>query len=293
MGSNKCLCGTVLDSITVRVEDTALSYNEVTDGWQCDTCMTLTLESNEAVAVVKVNKFRDYLSLEAYRLLFTCVRNTDHKTYYVYTDRLLGVDDLSKLSGINKSHIKPILHELWKKRLVMHVRGNDRDVFSVNAFLLGYVSKEEFLSRNFFGGDFFRINNKAKESATKRQLKKESLPNDFTDKERAETLAKFGGKCALTGKDVPLHFDHVIPIAIGHGGTTKANMIPIWQRINSSKSDRNIFEWYEQNGERFEVCPERFAGVIEYLSDLNGMTVPEYREHVYHCHENPNELGGI
>lgn len=110
------------------------------------------------------------------------------------------------------------------------------------------------------------------------------LPDTFTDEQKAELLRKFDGKCAFTGKDVPIQIDHVIPVASGHGGTILENMLPIWKRINSSKGDRNVFEWYEKNGDRFEVVPELFEQAIGYIAELNGMSYEEYHEYVYDCH---------
>lgn len=125
-------------------------------------------------------------------------------------------------------------------------------------------------------------------SNLKRRARISSLPDDFTLLEKDATYSFFGG-CALTGKTEDIHWDHVIPLSIGHGGTTASNMIPLVSSVNISKSVSNIFEWYEENGARLGLMPELFAKAIEYLAELNSMSTQEYREYVYECHANPND----
>ncbi|MBO1583297.1 hypothetical protein [Bacillus sp. XF8] len=123
----------------------------------------------------------------------------------------------------------------------------------------------------------------------RRRARKRALPDDFTTEQLNEILAHFEGGCVLTG-DSDIHWDHVIPIAIGHGGTTYGNMIPLRSDLNISKSDNNIFEWFEANRQRFELPQERFDRLIEWLAAANEMTVGEYRDYVYWCHANPVDV---
>lgn len=192
-----------------------------------------------------------------------------------------------------KGDTRKLVEELERKRYVISESTNDHTVVTLNAHKLELLDNEPLLLKMVHQRSFI-INPeyiRDKNVGGKRRLARlEILPHDFTEEDKDTLLRKFDGKCALTGKDVPIHFDHVIPVAIGHGGTVKGNMLPIWQRINSSKSDRNIFEWYEENGDRFDVCPKRFEAAIEYLAELNGMSVEEYRDYVNDCHANPNDV---
>lgn len=184
------------------------------------------------------------------------------------------------------------LAELTRKRYATVTNAGGKSFVTINAFKLGLFTNEQLLYVMKHQKDFL-INPShltSSEHSLRRQKRINALINDFTDDEKDELMYKFDGKCALTGKDVPIHMDHVIPVSIGHGGTTKSNMLPIWQRINSSKSNSNIFEWYKENGRRFEVCPDRFENAVAYLAELNGMTVDEYREYVYECHANPIDV---
>jgi hypothetical protein len=78
----------------------------------------------------------------------------------------------------------------------------------------------------------WRRNNPEKATliAERRRARKQSLPDDFTEEQMLETFEVFGG-CALTGEMDSLHWDHVIPLATGFGGTTFGNMIPFAKRL--------------------------------------------------------------
>jgi hypothetical protein len=117
--------------------------------------------------------------------------------------------------------------------------------------------------------------------------RKRGLPDTLTTEQYEDALAYFGNGCALTGTTVNLEKEHAIPLSIGHGGTTFENCYPMANGLNQSKGNKNIFEWFEANRQRFELSQERFNRLIDYLASANVMTVEEYRDHVYWCHANP------
>jgi hypothetical protein len=119
-----------------------------------------------------------------------------------------------------------------------------------------------------------------------RRARKKELPSDFTHEQRKATLTYFGG-CALTSSTDDIHWDHIVPLAIGHCGTVNGNMIPLRSDLNISKNDRNLFEWYYSNKERYNLQQERFDKLIDWLASVNGMTTEEYEAYVYYCHDNP------
>lgn len=110
------------------------------------------------------------------------------------------------------------------------------------------------------------------------KARKIGLPDTLTDDERDSILRKFNGGCALTGSE-DFHLDHVIPLASGSGGTTIGNIVPLRSDLNISKSDGNLFTWFETNRERFELSSERFDTLITHLADVNGMSPQQYREY--------------
>lgn len=132
-----------------------------------------------------------------------------------------------------------------------------------------------------------RNREKYKAIVQRRRARLANLPDDWSLAERLETYNHFGG-CALTGSS-DIHWDHVIPIATGHGGTTTGNMIPIKAELNKSKRDSNVFEWFDYAKERFNLDQTKFDELIDYLANINDMTVEEYRRRVYWCFENRRE----
>jgi hypothetical protein len=126
-------------------------------------------------------------------------------------------------------------------------------------------------------------------SSQRRRARKKSLPDNFTKKQADEVMAHFRYGCALTG-DAGIHWDHTIPLEVGHGGTTYGNMIPLRSDLNMSKQDSNIFEWFDSNRQRFELSQAKFDRLIAWLAAANDVTVEEYRDYVYWCHANPNDV---
>jgi hypothetical protein len=119
----------------------------------------------------------------------------------------------------------------------------------------------------------------------RRRARESSLPDTFTHEQLNEILTYFNGGCALTGDTSVFHWDHVIPLSTGCGGTVYGNMIPLRADLNMSKSAANIFEWFKLNKERFNLPQDNFDSLIMWLATVNDMTVEEYRDFVYECHE--------
>jgi predicted transposase YbfD/YdcC len=127
----------------------------------------------------------------------------------------------------------------------------------------------------------------------RRRARKAVLPDTLTIEDYAKTLEYFGNACALTGQKENIEQEHAIPISIGRGGTTFENCYPMHKRLNLSKFNHNIFEWFKVNRQRFELSQERFDNLIAYLASANAMTVEEYRDYVYWCHANPRSIDEI
>lgn len=123
-----------------------------------------------------------------------------------------------------------------------------------------------------------------------RLARKMSLPDMMSESSKLEVFNYFGNSCALTGDSNSLHIEHTIPLSIGHGGTSLENIVPMRSDLNLSKNDRNVFEWFEDNRERFNLNKRRFDELIAYLAKVNGVTTNEYRDFVYWCHANPRTV---
>lgn len=127
----------------------------------------------------------------------------------------------------------------------------------------------------------------------RRRARKLVLPDDLTIGQQDAIFATYNGTCALTGEPTDLHLDHVIPISVGHGGTTYGNMIPLRADLNLSKNASQIFEWFDANRERFNLSQRKFDELIEYLAQINEMTTQEYRAYVDWCFDNPRDINAI
>lgn len=125
---------------------------------------------------------------------------------------------------------------------------------------------------------------KAKILANRRRARKASLPDNFTVDQVESVLEHFKGGCVLTGS-ADIHWDHAIPLATGMGGTTVGNMIPLRSDLNISKNDSNLFEWFDANKIRFDLDDSQFNKLVEYLADINRMSVEQYRQYYYSCFE--------
>ncbi|MFE7820575.1 hypothetical protein ACFU1R_20460 [Priestia megaterium] len=133
--------------------------------------------------------------------------------------------------------------------------------------------KREWLDRN------------PEKSRIRSQLRRDreaKLPKTITSEEKTRILSFFNG-CALTGSMEDIVFDHVIPIATECGGSTYENLIPLTFKLTHSKSDSNLFEWFDLNRDRFNLSQEKFDFLVEYLAEINEMTIEEYREYYDGC----------
>lgn len=137
----------------------------------------------------------------------------------------------------------------------------------------------------------WRLNNKNKVvlKSQKRRALKRKLPNNFTHEQHESLLKYFDYKCPLTGSE-NIHIDHFIPLAIGHGGTTVNNMVPLDATLNTNKQAQNPFEWFKQAKELHDLAQKDFDNLVHYLAEANDMSINEYQEYVYWCFANPREF---
>ena len=80
-------------------------------------------------------------------------------------------------------------------------------------------------------------------------------PGNLGEEERMlglyETLAKFKYSCPysdtlLIGGEQKIHLDHIIPVKMG-GPTDDWNCIPVCGACNTSKNDRHLLDWWQEN----------------------------------------------
>lgn len=112
------------------------------------------------------------------------------------------------------------------------------------------------------------------------KARKQTLPDTLTNEDITQTMTYFENSCFLT-EDKNYHLDHVIPLKLNVLGTEKKNILPLRQDLNLSKSNKNIFEWYEEFKDFYSLSDERFIKGISYIAELNGMTYEEYKKYVF------------
>ncbi|MBW3113534.1 hypothetical protein KYJ26_16895 [Bacillus sp. MCCB 382] len=152
------------------------------------------------------------------------------------------------------------------KRCEQEQRDSNRDI-------LRERDREHYRSNR----DYYNAKSRRRRAADK------GLNSDWSLEIEKEVMAHFQG-CALTGSLEDIHFDHVIPICTGFGGSNRKNMIPLKGSLNMSKRNENVFEWFLKNKNRFGLSQEKFDDTISYLARENKMSEKEYREFVYRCH---------
>lgn len=110
--------------------------------------------------------------------------------------------------------------------------------------------------------------------------KRKSLKNTLSIDQINETLEHFGHKCALSGSETFV-LDHFIAINTASVGTVQGNIIPLSPFLNTSKKDRNPFEWVNWSHIQEQIIPGSFDKVIKYLAEANEMTEEQYKDFVY------------
>lgn len=209
----------------------------------------------------------------------------DALIYLAMTTRNISVPSFTVVYDIkhkDDNRFNNILQELQENDFIRIIEATNIDHFTVvfNARKIGLYENNDILSticiqKKFDKPYLFNVN--------KRTHRLNNLENNFSLEDKERLLKRFNNKCAFTGKDVDIHLDHVIPVAWEVEGTTISNMLPLWSRLNSSKHDSNVFEWYKNKGAEYEVREELFIDAITYIAELKGMTFEEYKDYVYSC----------
>ena len=93
--------------------------------------------------------------------------------------------------------------------------------------------------------DIWCKNNKGKcvSYTQNRRAQRKLVPSTLTNEQWESVKHYFKGTCAYCGKELPLAQEHFIPLSIG-GEYTHNNIICACKNCNSSKNNKDFFEWY-------------------------------------------------
>jgi len=120
---------------------------------------------------------------------------------------------------------------------------------------------------------------------TNRREMAEALPGEHSDETWRTVRNAYGWNCAFTRSE-RVAIDHFIPVAIGHGGTYEANLIPLDFSLNTSKQHYHPSRLHQRHG----VSLESYTSVVCYLATLNGLTSAEYEAFIDWCFANPRTV---
>lgn len=99
----------------------------------------------------------------------------------------------------------------------------------------------------------------------RRKAIKKSLPATLNNKQWENIKLYFNNECCYCGKELPLAQEHFIPLSNG-GEYTHNNIIPACQSCNSSKNNKDFFEWYPK-----QKCysKKRERKILDFLNYKN------------------------
>lgn len=112
--------------------------------------------------------------------------------------------------------------------------------------------------------------------ASKQRAQRFAAEQGFRDIDWENVKNYFDNRCPLTHRSDNLHMEHFVPLSKG-GSHSRGNVIPLNGTLNTSKHDRNPFEWILDQPIEIQ---ERFQDVVEYLAAYNHMSIEEYRDYV-------------
>ena len=101
----------------------------------------------------------------------------------------------------------------------------------------------------------------------KRQSLKKNLPSTLTLDQWNCIKEHFDNKCSYCGKQLPLAQEHFVPLSKG-GEYTHNNIIPACQSCNSSKNNKDFFEWYPKQK---YYSKKREKKILDFLNYKNGV----------------------
>lgn len=101
----------------------------------------------------------------------------------------------------------------------------------------------------------------------KRRSLKKSLPYTLTVDQWFNIKEKFDNKCCYCGKETELTQEHFIPLS-NSGEYTHNNILPACKSCNSSKNNKDFFEWYPK---QIYYSKKRERKLLCFLNYKNGV----------------------
>lgn len=120
----------------------------------------------------------------------------------------------------------------------------------------------------------WRQNNKEKTRiyCQEYRAKKNGLPATLTVDQWNETKEYFNNRCVYCGKEKSLAQEHFVPLSKG-GEYTHNNIIPACRSCNSSKNNKDFFEWYPQQPYYSKEREQKILDFLGYQQGIQQLTI--------------------
>lgn len=147
----------------------------------------------------------------------------------------------------NKEKLKE-KHRLWRSENIEHLNEQYREYYRKNK---GQIRHKKNL---LYKENIKEMRSKGRIRTQRYLATKRELENTLTEEQWEFSLAYFDERCAYCGSErsvvientgEDLHQEHFIPLSKG-GGYTADNIIPSCKSCNSSKGNKNFFDWYKK-----------------------------------------------
>lgn len=158
--------------------------------------------------------------------------NKEHRKKYYEKNKEKTLDRCKEYREKNKEKIAAKRHEYYLK----------------NKKRLDELNKENRIKNkdkhNEYSKKWAKNNlEKMRISNHKRRARIKKLSSTLTSRQWEQIKKSFNYECAYCGQVLPLEQEHFIPIT-KQGEYTHNNIIPACKSCNSSKCDKDFFEWY-------------------------------------------------
>lgn len=212
----------------------------------------------------KINKEELKIKQKAYRTINKEKISKYEKQYretYIVNNKHKILENKKIYYEINKDKLKIKSREYYNQN-------KDKEEFKFKR--LEYIRKyyEENKDKEMLRHSKYNKQNRTK-SNIRTQLyraKKNKLANTLTIEQWEHIKLHFNNRCAYCGKELPLAQEHFIPLSKG-GEYTVNNIIPVCKICNSSKNNKDFFEWYPNKQYYSKEREEFILKHLEYKED--------------------------
>ena len=228
------------------------------------------------------------------------VRSSRNKCGFVskckVCDKAWREENKEKIKQWNKEYHANNIEEIKEKKKKYHIKNKERICEKTKIWrennpgrYTGYMKKYRKDNYHKYKNYFLQKGREYREKypergrmkAQKRKAKIFSLPASLTCDQWLIILKRFNYQCAYCGLtelesrnilSQRLHQEHFIPVSKG-GEYTHNNIIPACKSCNSSKQDKDFFEWYPQQEFYSKEREQKILDFLGYQQGIQQLTI--------------------